>query len=255
MLAEVKVLIEGITNADSVSEIGEERTRPTISLVKEGDFLMIVDPGILESQQVLIDALECEGLTPDDIDVVCITHSHLDHYRNVGMFSRAKTLEYFGLWKRELVEDWPEQFSPHIQILKTPGHDYTGITLFVTTVEGVVAICGDVFWKKNYPKNAEDDLYASDPKKLKRSRELVLEKADYIIPGHGGMFKVKNGIIDSIKNTINATKPKAPKTLICKNCGRTMRVADTCICRPWLCYKCCLCGIDCDTCSCSHKNK
>ena len=67
------------------------------------------------------------------------------------MFSRAKTLEYFGLWKKESVEDWPEQFSPHIQILKTPGHDYTGITLFVTTVEGVVAICGDVFWKENYP--------------------------------------------------------------------------------------------------------
>lgn len=188
MKAEVKILIEGYTTADTKADIGEEKTRPTISLVRDGDLIMMVDPGVLESQQILIDALQKEGLGVDDVNMVCITHSHIDHYRNIGMFPKAKTLEYFGLWDNEEVDDWLEQFTENIQILRTPGHDYTGITLLVTTEIGKVAICGDVFWRENSPEN---DIYASDPKALKESRSSVLKMADWVIPGHGPMYKSK----------------------------------------------------------------
>jgi len=104
------------------------------------------------------------------------------------MFPKAKTLEYYGLWHGQTVEDWQEQFTDDIRIIKTPGHDYSSITLFVKTEQGTVAICGDVFWKENSP---EDDIYASGKEELKQSRKKVLEMADYIIPGHGKMFKVK----------------------------------------------------------------
>ena len=147
---------------------------------------MVVDPGVLDDQKILIDKLKEEGLTVDDVNIVCITHSHIDHYRNIGMFPKAKTLEYYGLWDRQTVEDWQEQFIDDIRIIKTPGHDYSSITLLVKTKQGIVAICGDVFWKENFPK---DDPYASDKEKLKESRKKVLEMSDYIIPGHGGMFK------------------------------------------------------------------
>lgn len=187
-MAEVKILVEGYTTADSVKENGEERTCPTISLVRDKDIIMIVDPGILEDQKILVDALGKEGLKVDDVNVVCITHSHLDHYRNIGMFPKAKTLEYFGLWDKNTVEDRKEQFSENIRIIETPGHDQTSITLIIKTEKGIVAVCGDVFWKENYPEN---DLYASDPEKLKESRKKVLNLADYIIPGHGEMYKVK----------------------------------------------------------------
>lgn len=87
---------------------------------------------------------------------------------------------------KNTVEDWNEQFTDDIKIIKTPGHSYDGITLFVKTGRGVIAICGDVFWKENSPKN---DPYASDKEKLQESRKRVLEMADYIIPGHGKMFR------------------------------------------------------------------
>jgi len=77
---------------------------------------------------------------------------------------------------------------PHIRIVKTPGHDYTPITLLIKTERGIVAVCGDVFWKENFPEN---DPYVSEPEKLKETRKKVLEMADCIVPGHGGMFKVK----------------------------------------------------------------
>jgi glyoxylase-like metal-dependent hydrolase (beta-lactamase superfamily II) len=218
---------------------------------------MIVDPGILESQQVLIDALERENLTVKDVNVVCITHSHIDHYRNIGMFSDAKTLECYGLWDKESVEDWSENFTSNIQVLRTPGHDHTSITLFVTTgpesgYPGVIAICGDIFWKENYPQDPRDDSYASDPEKLKESRDMVLKMADWVIPGHGPMYKAKKVQTEDQAYGASKKEPKAGSQ--CKKCHRSMKQKDKCACRPWLCYNCCECGLDCDLCGCSHKN-
>lgn len=250
MPAEVKILVEGDTNADFVSRTEIEKTRPTITLVRDKDLIMVVDPGILESQQVLTDALQKENLTVEDVDVVCITHSHIDHYRNIGMFPRAKVLEYYGLWDKDTVKDWSENFTPNIQILHTPGHDYTGITLFVTTQDGIVAICGDIFWKENHPENPIDDNYASDFDKLKKSREMILKTADWIIPGHGPMYENDRSIMPGQEDTENK---KSKSVAICKKCGRRMREKDKCQCRPQLCYNCCQCGLDCNNCSCSHR--
>src|SRR3990167_6569736 len=127
MPAEVKILVEGYTNADSVAETGSEKTCSTVTLIKDNGFVIVVDPGVLENQQVLVDALKKEGLTVKSVNIVCITHSHIDHYRNIGMFPEAKTLEYYGLWDKNTAQDWPEQFSEDIKIIKTPGHSLDGL--------------------------------------------------------------------------------------------------------------------------------
>lgn len=255
MAAEVKILVEGYTNADTKAENGgEERTCATISLVKDKDLIMVVDPGILESQQILVDALAKEGLDVKDVNMVCITHSHLDHYRNIGMFKDAKALDYFGVWDKGACDDWHEEFTPNIQILRTPGHDYTGITLFVRTNNGVVAICGDVFWKENYPK---DDIYAADLEKLKESRKLVLEMADWIIPGHAKIYKADKSKIAELDNENIKRKTEEEKFFaFCRKCKRAIKdKLDSCRCRPYFCHYCCECGIDCDLCGCAHKKK
>ena len=186
-MAEVKILIEGFTTADT-KETGEEKTCPTITLVRDNNIIMVVDPGILEDQGMLTNKLEEEGLKIDDVNIVCITHSHIDHYRNIGMFPKAKTLEYWGLWNKNTVEVWKEQFTKDIRIIKTPGHNYDCITLLVKTENDIIAIVGDLFWKENFPM---DDPYASDKKSLRENRKKILEMADWIIPGHGRMYKVK----------------------------------------------------------------
>lgn len=258
MPAEVKILIEGDSNADTVAEAGEEKTQPTITLVRDGDIIMVVDPGILDSQQVLIDALEHENLTIDDVNYVFITHSHIDHYRNVGMFPSAKVLEYYGLWHNQTVENWSENFSPNIQVLHTPGHDYTGLTLLVTTKEGVIAICGDVFWRENYPYDPHDDAYASNPDKLRESRQTILRMADWIIPGHGKMYKNNRAVAEAEPEVsepeVHSLKAAGSKIAVtCKKCGAQMKQKDKCPCRPYLCFRCCECHLDCDYCSCSHR--
>jgi len=184
-MAEVKVLIEGYFINDPPSG----KACSTVSLVKDGNIRMVVDPGTSKNQETIIEALKKEGLTIKDINWVCLTHSHIDHYRNIGMFPNAKTLEYWGIWEgdKEAV-NWKEQFTKDIKIIKTPGHDKTSITLLVKTNKGIVAICGDVFWKENFP---EEDPYADDPEKLKESKKKVLELADWIVPGHANIYEVR----------------------------------------------------------------
>ena len=89
-MAEVKILIRGYTSAEEVEVTGEERTCPTISLVRDNGKTIIVDPGVLRNQDDLKEKLREDGLTTDDIDFVFLTHSHLDNYRHTGMFAKAK---------------------------------------------------------------------------------------------------------------------------------------------------------------------
>jgi len=156
-------------------------------LIKDKNVIMVVDPGMLENQDILVDALREDGLSVKDVNIICITHGHMDHYRNIGMFPVAKSLDHGGLYFGNRAVDWEEQFTKNIRIVRTPGHSYDGITLFVKTDKGIIAVCGDVFWRENFPT---DDPYASDKEKLGESRKKVLEIADWVIPGHGGMFKV-----------------------------------------------------------------
>ncbi|MFH1592536.1 MAG: MBL fold metallo-hydrolase [Candidatus Woesearchaeota archaeon] len=185
-MAEVKILVEGYTSADNPD--AEEKTCATIVLVRDKEFVIVTDPGVLEDQSILIRALKEEGLTVEDVNTIFLTHSHIDHYRNAGMFPNAKVIEYYGVWDKNTVDDRQNKLTEDIEIIETPGHNYTSITLLVKTEKGTIAIVGDVFWKENYP---ETDEYADNPEKLKETRKLVLEKADYIIPGHAGIYKVK----------------------------------------------------------------
>lgn len=245
-MATAKVLVEGYYFRDKE---GHENASATVSLVRDGNTIMVVDPGTVKDQKVITDALKKEGLAIKDVNIVCITHSHIDHYKNAGMFGGARILEYFGIWADGKMESWRQHFTEHIQILKTPGHDNTSITLFIKTDNGVVAICGDVFWKENFP---EIDLYATDLKKLEQSRKLVLRTAQWIIPGHAGMFQPKPG--QPPAKTKNGKKVELKIMGRCKECRRPLaKPKDRCFCQEWLCYHCCECEMDCSACNCNHR--
>jgi len=243
MLAQVKVLIQGKSG---------EYTYPTISLVRDNNIALIVDPGIVQSTDILYSKLKEDNLNSDDINYVLITHSHFDHYKNVGMFPKAKVIEYFGIWENEKLENREENLTENLKILFTPGHDYTSITLFVKTDIGTVAVCGDVFW---YEMGPEIDAYAQDLKKLEQSRKMVIDMADFIIPGHGAMFKVNKLKIANKNNKNLANKLNNKNNNICKKCKRKfVKKEDQCACQNLLCYRCCECDIDCAICNCKHKN-
>ena len=203
MVAKVKVLVKGYINLKNKNKgVGWS----TIVLIIDGNKKIIVDPGTTKNQKIILDSLKKEGLTVNDITHVFITHSHLDHYRNLGMFPEAVAVDFWGLWKKDSLyyRQWPKRYSnsewnftKNIQIVKTPGHDYTCLTFFVNgesklkgkKIRGIIGICGDVLWKKNFPK-LENEPFATNKALLQKSRKIVIQNSDYIIPGHDDIFKV-----------------------------------------------------------------
>ncbi len=183
MKPKVKIIFPGYESAEN-----NGRSCSNVVLIRTDDRNIIVDPGTLPSQEILIEKLKQEKLSVADIDIVFLTHSHIDHTRNVGMFAIAKVLDFWGWWDGDLSSEYQNSDLEYIILYHTPGHSYDGVTLLVDSEDGKIAICGDVFWKKDYPKK---DPFATDLKALKKSRKKVLKMADFVIPGHGEMFSTK----------------------------------------------------------------
>ena len=86
----------------------------------------------------------------------------------------------------------------NIIIMKTPGHTMDHASLVVPVKGKTYVVAGDVFWWAENEEQLTDrksllnkkDPLAVDEKALRKSREDILEIADFIIPGHGKMFEV-----------------------------------------------------------------
>ena len=195
-MAEVKILIEGYAREENNSEFASS----TVVLIKEGNFNIIVDTGM--NRKLLLDALRKENLSTGDIDYVVLTHYHLDHSLLAGIFENAKVLDngeiYF--WDGKIESHDGKVPGTDIEIIKTPGHDMLHCSVLVKTEEfGKVAIVADVFWWRDDEEQKTDyeslmkheDPYVKNKEDLMNSRKKILELADYVIPGHGPIFKVK----------------------------------------------------------------
>lgn len=185
---QVSILIEGFADEANLKGHGTARYRPNIVLIRISDLVIIVDPGTVEKQSDIADALATHGIKISDVTHVIHTHHHLDHTRNSGMFSDVPVIDAWAAWSGVDYDTNPHVLHPTIRIQVTPGHSYDSLTVFIETEEGVVAICGDVLWWKD---DTQSDVYATDVVELAKSRALVLAEADFVIPGHGPKFKAK----------------------------------------------------------------
>lgn len=177
----------------------------TVTLIKsEKNF--IVDAGSFLDKEKIIKGLKQENLTCDDIDYVILTHLHLDHIVNVGLFKNAKIFlkfkggnEYPGqmhvpalgyLERYDLVG--APKLDKDVQIILTPGHVPDMISVVVKTDIGTVVIAGDAFPSEDFQDiNKSLNPLLDDAVQFDASRKKILEMADFIIPGHGDIFRVK----------------------------------------------------------------
>lgn len=195
-MAKLKVLTEGYAREEGDGE----KASCSITLLQDNGLNIIVDPGM--DKLLLIESLEKEGLITADINYVVVTHTHLDHCFLVGIFEKAKVLDNDSIYASDgtIVSHDGKVPGTDIEIIKTPGHDQFHCSVLADTEEfGKVIVAGDVFWWRDGETQelTEDtiiqhvDPYMKNEEQLMASRKLILEKADYIVPGHGKMFKVK----------------------------------------------------------------
>lgn len=200
-MAEIKVLVEGVHQ-----QIGDGRFEiPCTTALIKSNKNIIVDPGSFVNRNRLLEAMKKEGFKPEDIDTIILTHSHIDHTTNIFLFPKAKIFmkfapgEYPGQFQeldKGVVNRFDilnEEIAKDVKIIEAPGHTMDMIAIVVKTKEGIVVISGDAIGTEGWAdlNKKPDKNMVADVEKYEESRQKILKIADYIIPGHGKMFKVK----------------------------------------------------------------
>lgn len=187
----VDLLIEGYAKT---TDTGWKASGTTCLITTDSGLKIITDPGA--NRDLLVRRLADMKVGFEDISYVFLTHLHVDHALLMGIFPKAKVITFEAITDGdtgELVQGMIPDTD--ISILKTPGHEYAGASLLVPTAEGTVGIVGDVFWfeedEEAHPAIEKHDDFATDMEDLVESRKKVLELTDWIVPGHGKMFRAK----------------------------------------------------------------
>ena len=171
--------------------------------------------------------LESEGVAPQDVDVVAITHFHWDHVGNIDLFPNARFLVSADGWKRhqdlranvpqmvgdpifpakamefiaahaERVDLTPDGATllPGVEIRHVGGHTADSAAFTIPTEEGRVVIPGDTIWTY---ANLERDMpvgAAVDIRQCYEAMAWARSAGDLVIPTHdpGVLRKHPDGI-------------------------------------------------------------
>lgn len=159
------------------------------------------------NKKMLEHDLSLVHLTPADIHGIFITHWHLDHFGNLPIFPRARLFMYDP--DKDLdIEFLADRFGfSHLlpteylsagdsfagcSLFPTPGHTQNHCSVFTTFKDIKICIAGDAIVSQSYydkggvwPFNAGN----LGLEQCIRAMNMIVEKADYIVPGHGHMFQ------------------------------------------------------------------
>lgn len=178
--ARVDVLLTGSTGP---------RVASTCSLIRDGDAVIVVDPGLAPSQAAILDPLTALGVAATDVTDVVLSHHHPDHALNVALFPAARVHDHWAIYdfagRWDDVEAEGRELAPSVRLLRTPGHSAEDISTMAGTADGIVVFT-HLWWTEAGPA---EDPYAPDQAVLQASRGRVLELADLVVPGHGAAFR------------------------------------------------------------------
>lgn len=192
--AEVTVLQPGY--AIWQKRLKAQKADGTISLIKSAKNIL-VDTGLPKDKDIIVNKLKSNGLTPEKIDYVICTHGDADHISNNNLFLKAVLIVGFDIYHDDIASFFQKNFKidDNVTVTSMTGHDERSIGVLVKTAKGLVAITGDLFEYENDWKQAKDWIaFSKQPKSHIKNRAKVWELADFIVPGHGQMFKVDKSI-------------------------------------------------------------
>jgi glyoxylase-like metal-dependent hydrolase (beta-lactamase superfamily II) len=181
--ARVHILQDGYAREDETGE----RVGSTVTLIVDGDVVVIVDPGMVSSRADILAALAAQGVAPEAVTDVVFSHHHPDHTVNAALFPAAQIHDFWAVYDGDLWisrEAEGTELSPSIRLISTPGHTDQDISTVASTADGVY-VCTHAWWGAEGPA---DDPFSPDQQVLSQSRQRILGIATVIIPGHGPSF-------------------------------------------------------------------
>jgi glyoxylase-like metal-dependent hydrolase (beta-lactamase superfamily II) len=168
-----------------------DRVASSVVLVRDGDALIVVDPGMVRDRSLILQPLADLGVAPEAVTHVTLSHHHPDHTVNVALFPNAEVVDF---WARYIGDQWLDhdgdgyRVAPRTQLWLTPGHTEEDMTLLVEADDAVYAMT-HLWWHAD--RTPQEDPLGWDQAQIDRHRERVLGAADIVIPGHGAPFRVR----------------------------------------------------------------
>ena len=182
--ARVHILQDGyVRSADDGQHVGS-----TVTLIIDGDTMVVVDPGMVSSRDALLAALAGHGVQAGAVTDVVFSHHHPDHTVNAALFPAARVHDHWAIYDGDVWHSRPAdgaELSPSIRLMATPGHTDQDISTVAATPDGVF-VCTHAWWGADGPA---EDPFSPDQAVLSASRHRILEIATVIIPGHGPSFR------------------------------------------------------------------
>jgi len=166
-----------------------DRIASTVSLARDGELCLVIDPGMVADRRLILDPLATLGVDPGDVTDVVFSHHHPDHTINAALFPRARYHDHWAIYDGDVWTSRPAEgfeLSPSVRLIHTPGHTPQDITTLIGTPDGILAAT-HLWWHVGGPA---EDPYATDPVALHEGRQRVAALAGIIVPGHGKPFSL-----------------------------------------------------------------
>ncbi len=165
------------------------RVGSTVSLIQQGDALVVVDPGLVPTRAAILGPLARLGFSVEQVTDVVFSHQHIDHTLNAALFPAARFHDFAAIYRDDLWTDADAEgrhLSDDVWLLRTPGHTAEDISTVVRTDDGLI-VCTHAWWFEGGPV---EDPYSPDQAMLDRARERILGLAPtLVVPGHGQPFR------------------------------------------------------------------
>ena len=212
MSSKVIVLAEGYNRP-----LNQQRTAAdgSSTLLISSQSIVLVDTLGPWSSEKLLTLLQGHRIHPDQITHVVGTHGHPDHIGNLNLFtgkSSASTsadddtltrtpfhIVGHSVYQRDEYLEHDFSVSPfpidhRIRVESTTGHTLSCVSVVCENADrlGCVVVAGDLFEREQdlHDERIWLDVGSENPELQRENRIRILQTADYIVPGHGPMFRV-----------------------------------------------------------------
>jgi len=186
--------------------------------VIKGEKTVLIDPGHSRYLGQVFNQMEKDGISPEEINVVIITHSHPDHFEGLELFldkpvkiAMNREEERYLLESGKLLFEMMRQPLPKIQIdfylkegelhleektfhvYQTPGHSPGSLSIYWP--ERKVLFTGDLIF---YGGIGRTDFLEGNSKLLMESIERLADlDTEILLPGHGDIVMGREMVLQN----------------------------------------------------------